>query len=269
MLAVVIKGNPKFINNDTAKNYYKEIHDFLIDLGFTVNWDAGADYTRPRQDADLYIGHSRGVGRYEFMEVKNKSKFLKFGDPDGIIDPVDAKWQHDNPPPTNAHPPKEHFTFSDDQKRAILHKCQELHLHVSNESKSGETEDEAKHRLYTLAYSDPFLGGESLKPGIKGMQLITLPSGEHVGFVMPMAGTAGYSRVGSIYIEPKYRGKGIAGKFVAEYFKDKPGQAWIRPTNKPSQGTFYSAGFYKSGRTTNANGKLYEEWVNKPRMLGW
>lgn len=132
-----------------------------------------------------------------------------------------------------------------------------------------ESESEAKQRLFALAHDDPFLGAESLKPGIEGMQLITLPTGEHVGFVMPMKGTAGYFRVGSIYIEPRYRGKGHAGRFVAEYFKDKPGQAWIRPTNRPSQQTFYSAGFYKSGRTTNANGKLYEEWVNKPRMLGW
>lgn len=128
---------------------------------------------------------------------------------------------------------------------------------------------EDKQRLLSLAMTDPFLGPESLKLGIEGMELITLPTGEAVGFVMPMKGNGQYQRLGSIFIEPKWRGKGIAQKFTIEYFKDKPGQAWIRPTNRPSQQTFKAAGFYKTGRTTTANDKLYEEWVNKPMTLRW
>lgn len=272
MQAIIIKGNPKFINNDLARKYYEDIKSFLESFGFKVEFNAGNDYTRPRQNADLYIGHSRGAGRYEFMDEKNKVKFLRFGDPDGIIDPVDAKWQKENPPPTDAHPPKEHFTFSKEQRNAIREKLNELGLvksQLSMESGQKESVGDAKHRLLFMAYDDPFLGPESLKPGVAGMELINNSAGDYVGFVMPMKGDRGYQRVGSIYIEPKWRGKRIAEDYVQLYFKDKPGQAWIRPTNTPSQKTFRSAGFYRTGRTTKANGNLYEEWVNRAAVFAW
>lgn len=269
MIAVLIKGNPKFIHNDVARSYYNEIEDFLKSLGFKVEVNAGADYTRPRQDAALYIGHSRGAGRYEFMDSKNKKKFLRFGDPDGVIDPVDRKWQAENPPPTNAHPPKEHFTFSEAEKKAITDKVEELGLTISTESKMSEYEMDTKERLLAMAMNDTYLGPDGLKVGVEGMELIVLPNGEAAGFIMPMNGTGSYKRVGSIYIDPKYRGKNIARDYVTQYFKDKAGQAWIRHDNKPSQGTFKAAGFYRTGRRVTVKGHPYDEWINRPQTLAW
>ena len=61
--AVIIKGNPKFIdNNKDADSFYEEIKSFLEDLGFEVSFDKGEPYTSPDK-ADLWIGHSRGADR--------------------------------------------------------------------------------------------------------------------------------------------------------------------------------------------------------------
>lgn len=132
-----------------------------------------------------------------------------------------------------------------------------------------ELDDDAKWRLLDMAMHDPFLGPASLTVDITKLELIRLSDGTAAGFIMPMKGDRGYQRVGSIYIEPKWRGKGIAEDYVRLFFKDKPGQAWIRPTNIPSQKTFQSAGFYRTGRTTKANGNLYEEWVNRAATFAW
>lgn len=119
-LAVIIKGNPKYINNAIAKKYYSDIKTYLEGKGYIVEFDAGDDYTRPRLDADIYIAHSRGCSRYEFMPKDKQKVFLKFGVPDGIIHPVDLKWVTEKwYPGTNEQPPKEHFIFLKQQKQAI------------------------------------------------------------------------------------------------------------------------------------------------------
>lgn len=120
MLAVIIKGNPKYLHSDIAKQYYKDIADYLRQKDFKVQFDAGAEYTIPRTDADLYIAHSRGVSRYDHMPAKCKKVFLKFGVPGGIIHPVDLKWQKEVwRPGIKQQPPDEHFIFIDKQKKAI------------------------------------------------------------------------------------------------------------------------------------------------------
>lgn len=120
MLGVIIKGNPKYLN-ESSDAYYREIEDYLRKSGVDkVEYDAGEDFTRPRQDADIYIGHSRGAGRFEFMRDQLKSRFLKFGVPDGIIHPKDLKWQEEVwYPGIDQNPPKEHFVFTNEQKSAI------------------------------------------------------------------------------------------------------------------------------------------------------
>lgn len=122
MYAVIIKGNPRYINNHTARQYYKDIESFLKKNGVTkVVFDSGADGTLPPTDADLYIGHSRGAGRYKYMPDDKKKVFLKFGVPDGIIDPVDLKWCNEiYVKGTVQQPPKEHFILIDEQKEAIV-----------------------------------------------------------------------------------------------------------------------------------------------------
>ena len=120
--AIIIKGNPKYINNDLARKYYKDIHTFLIKHGVTqVEFDNGDDHTVPSLDADLYIAHSRGCSRYNFMPKQKQNVFLKLGVPDGVIDPVDLKWQKEVWfKDTDEQPPKEHFVFNSKQKEAVL-----------------------------------------------------------------------------------------------------------------------------------------------------
>ncbi len=85
-----------------------------------VQFDAGDDYTLPRLDADLYIGHSRGSSRFIFMPLNKREVFLKFGVPDGIIHPIDLKWNNEQWfKGTYKQPPKEHFIFTKQQKEAI------------------------------------------------------------------------------------------------------------------------------------------------------
>jgi len=261
MLAVLIKGNPKFINTDQARNYYQEIINFLQNLGFKVEVNAGSDYTRPRQDAALYIGHSRGAGRYEFMDEKNQLKFLRFGDPDGIIDPVDRKWQAENPPPTNQHPPKEHFIFSKQQQDAILDKVRQLGLDVSTESVLPNLKEDAD-RLVALAMKDEFLGPKALERHMDNLTMIQF-KGKNVGFMVPFKEADGRYRAGSIYIEPEYRNKGLATTHISEWFRNRRGRAWIEPKNAASQKIFKQAGFYKTGRTQKGkSGRTFDEWVN-------
>lgn len=128
MKAIVIKGNKKYIDNARARGYYQEISDFLESLGVTVEFDDGLDYTCPGT-ADFYIAHSKGCSRLRCFEGSPKEKdFLMFGDPDGYIHPVDAKWQKENPPKESRFnpPPKEHFEFIESQKNAIRLKVEEL-----------------------------------------------------------------------------------------------------------------------------------------------
>ena len=130
MKAVLITGNPKYINNEVARSYYREITEFLQANGVDVITDPGADYTCPPH-ADFYIGHSRGAGRFRCVEdTEQRNDFLMFSDPDGYIHPVDLAWQKANPPKPDKFnpPPVEHFEFYPEQQQAILNKIKELKL---------------------------------------------------------------------------------------------------------------------------------------------
>lgn len=124
-LATLITGNPRFIDgNDEAEKYYQDIEKYLVDWGYEVARDPGENFTCPPK-SDLYVGHSRGAGRYRCV-ANNPDlqwRFLKFGDLDGYIHPKDAQFQKANQhlfgtsrAPT---PPKEHYEFTKEQKRAI------------------------------------------------------------------------------------------------------------------------------------------------------
>ena len=71
-VAIIIKGNPKYINDPKIKaianSFYAEIKTILVDNGFKVEFDVGAAYTRPRVGAMVWIGHSRGVDRFQYAE---------------------------------------------------------------------------------------------------------------------------------------------------------------------------------------------------------
>lgn len=284
MLAVIIKGNPKFIQTPLAKAYYHDIETFLKKVGFdTVEYDAGADYSRPRQDADLYVAHSRGTGRYEFMSNEAKKRFVKLGSLDGFINPVDAKWQKEVwKPGTNIPPPDEHFKFTDIQKGGILKKMKALKIEIptqSTESLHRAATPEEK-RLIDLALKDPRLGPSAVTTDPDQLVWVYDDNKKKVGFFTPKKEPDGRYRTGTIFIEPSERGKGYGSYAVNSFFNGAttPGRAWIEPTNIPSQTIFKKAGFYKSGRHTmsKTTPRLFEEWINRPEpplvsrpVLGW
>lgn len=117
----IIKGNPKFINNNPlATKYYQEIKDFLLDNGVgKVIFDSGDDYTCP-PESDFYIGHSRGNSRIICFESEPDTIFLKFGTTDGISHELDLVWMSDKTFPCNDIPPNEHYFFIPEQQEAIL-----------------------------------------------------------------------------------------------------------------------------------------------------
>lgn len=96
-------------------------------------------------------------------------------------------------------------------------------------------------------------------------------NGELAGYAIPRM-TDGVWRVGPIYTSPKFRGKGVGRWFVREFFKGRKGLAWIEPNNIPSQKTFSSAGFYKTGEEhVGSTGIVYDIWSNvkEGSSLSW
>lgn len=137
MLAVIVKGNPKFLNTPLAKQYYKDIEVHLKKLGYTVVYDNGRAYTRPRQDADLYVAHSRGTDRFEFMTPENQQRFVMLGVPEGVIADDDKVWQDTlGQPGVSPTPPDSHFIYSDKQREAV-EKMSDVAKHtLSSESRN-------------------------------------------------------------------------------------------------------------------------------------
>jgi hypothetical protein len=71
--AVLIEGNwdehvfplGKHPNYQRQVNYYNRIEDYLKNKGYSVTRDKGLPKTMP-PEADLWVGHSRGVGRFRW-----------------------------------------------------------------------------------------------------------------------------------------------------------------------------------------------------------
>lgn len=118
MKAVLIKGNPRFTRVEEAKEYYREIAEFMEGLSVEVIEDEGKPETCPPK-ADFYVAHSRGCDRRICFEGRGSpelSKFIEFGVPGGVIHPVDQAWWDDG---CKGIPPREHFVFTANQKLAI------------------------------------------------------------------------------------------------------------------------------------------------------
>ena len=69
-LAIIIQGNPKFLNDPQiapwANAFHARIARLFEEHGWLVEMDAGAPMTQPRGGASAWIGHSRGVDRLRF-----------------------------------------------------------------------------------------------------------------------------------------------------------------------------------------------------------
>lgn len=120
---VIIMGNPDKMHGmeKLAETYYNAIAGWVKDEGFAVEFDPGEPMTCPNPNATFWIAHSRGVDRVRCIDKKDQWRFLKFGSLDGVIHPVDAKWQAtiEDHVSTKELPPKEHFEFTSKQKQAI------------------------------------------------------------------------------------------------------------------------------------------------------
>lgn len=256
--AIIIKGNPKYINNDLARKYYKDIEAFLKQNGVSVvEFNDGKEYTIPKLDADIYIGHSKGVDRYEHMPKDKQKVFLKFGVIDGIIDPIDLKWQKEVwTKDTDEQLPKEHFILITKQKNAILVL---LSLIKRNKVDSFSFESDLitiPQEILDQANEDPILSGYINKT----IQRVGIYFEDRiVGFYSPVEEEYKgklYWRTGNIYILPEYRNKGLASKIILEFFSDKPfGMAHVAENNPASLKAFEKAGFVRQDGFIGVNPK--------------
>lgn len=120
-IAVIVKGNSKYITGKIARNFYKELYMMLLNEGFSVTFDPGEDYTCPRK-ADLYIMHSKGADRRRCISDKDMHKviFTGSGMNGAINHPVDDAWMHNKPEEMSwdayGLPPDEHYMITPDMQ---------------------------------------------------------------------------------------------------------------------------------------------------------
>lgn len=95
--AVLVTGNPAYINNPLATNFYNTLQAHLEGKGYSVSRDPGEDHTMPSK-ADLWVGHSRGAGRFRF--APQGQKFISLGSnmPGAINHPKDVAFNKGNVP---------------------------------------------------------------------------------------------------------------------------------------------------------------------------
>ena len=127
--AVIIKGNSKHIDNDTAHlvcPFYSKLKRILESEGYTVSFDPGLSFTTPKA-ADVWVGFSRGVGRLRFAPEGTTAIAIGSSMPNAINHPADAAWQKkykhldmrnilekDRPPI-----PKEHLMITSSMEREL------------------------------------------------------------------------------------------------------------------------------------------------------
>jgi len=89
--AILITGNPKYIEGSPrAGKFYSKIEKVLAEAGYDVARNAGEPYTQP-EDAELWVGHSRGADRLRFAGPGTKTVAL--GVSDGLAHPKDSAAQ--------------------------------------------------------------------------------------------------------------------------------------------------------------------------------
>jgi hypothetical protein len=108
---------------------------------------------------------------------------------------------------------------------------------------------------------DPELSGISLNGPAVGI----MHEGECVGWHAPRQDKGGW-RVGAIYIDPQFRGRGIAGSVVRDFLSDKDAaDVPIRVGNESSERMFSSAGFVPTGREIVHEGETLHWWT-RPKV---
>lgn len=120
--------------------------------------------------------------------------------------------------------------------------------------------DPATVRLVVMSSHDKYLGAGIFDKDLS--KLVTIDYlGTVVGFVVPNQERDGRWRTGPIFIDPKYRGKGIAKLFVGKFFQGKKGRAWIDDSNGSSIGTYTANGFVATDRVVEQDGIVCREYL--------
>ncbi|MBM3281608.1 MAG: hypothetical protein FJY91_02610 [Candidatus Harrisonbacteria bacterium] len=124
LTAIIIKGNPKFIeSNQLAENFYKEIKNYLENLGYEVGFDAGEPHSIPRK-TDLWIGHSRGCDRLAFAPEGTRTIALGSYKKNSINHPQDNT--KDSAGPSEIIPNEFHYMFTEEMKKVIKEITEEI-----------------------------------------------------------------------------------------------------------------------------------------------
>jgi hypothetical protein len=94
-LAIIIKGNPKYLRQPKIKplaaKFYAEIEQLLREKGYEVEFDAGKPYTAPKMYAAVWIGHSRGIDRLRFARRSTATIALQTKDHDQEFESNDER----------------------------------------------------------------------------------------------------------------------------------------------------------------------------------
>jgi RimJ/RimL family protein N-acetyltransferase len=111
------------------------------------------------------------------------------------------------------------------------------------------------------AYRDPMIGGDWLRERLANLDpvmVITTQPIHPVGFFIPRREN-GYWRSGTVYLDPKYRGRGIMCQILKPFFDSHmPAVAWIADANAASQSLYTRLGFtqWRAYTVTNRDGTL-------------
>ena len=84
---------------------------------------------------------------------------------------------------------------------------------------------------------------------------------EVIGFIAPRKSSDGVWRLKSIFVLPDFRGQGVARQVIKDFFKSRPGRAFINNSNISSQKAFKAAGFVPYMEEDRWDGGKW--WANK------
>lgn len=123
-------------------------------------------------------------------------------------------------------------------------------------------------KMLAEARNDQFLG--DVVYARKSDKMILMMDGQKlIGFAMPRL-ESGFYRVGPIYVDPSYRGKGVAKDFLTWFFESRSGRAYIEPHNTASRKSFSAAGFVMTGKVhVKGNDRFLQFEKRVSKSLSW
>lgn len=128
--AVIIKGNPKFVEGSQkklAEPFYNELKELLESKGYETSFDSGEPHTTP-EAADLWVGHSRGQDRLKFApegtrtlaidQYEDRAAERREENAKAMAAAGYANWK-DYVEATGWAPPEEHYQVTDALREAL------------------------------------------------------------------------------------------------------------------------------------------------------